>query len=77
MEKMEWFKKTNGKYEDTPSWVNLDRAEIYDRLAHELIAKNINKCQYIKRITRTNLYNGFIKIVVVEEYGKIVFTIHD
>lgn len=41
-----------------------NKTEIYRRLAQELISKNINKCTYIKRISRSPLYNGYQRIYV-------------
>lgn len=48
---------------------NTDPAEVYKYLAEDLIAKKINACSYIRSIKRTNLYNGFQKIVVSYDNG--------
>ena len=46
------------------SYTVTDPAQVYQDLAGDLIAKKINCCTYIRSIKRTNLYNGFQKIVV-------------
>lgn len=55
-------------------WVNTyettNEADIYDRLAHELIAKKLHACTYISRITDRNNYDGTRTIVVTySNYG--------
>lgn len=53
----------NGKtYEVTR--VCEDRAEVYESLARDMVNKKICACTYIKSIKRTQLYNGFEKIIV-------------
>lgn len=54
--------KRNGKYEKEGEFTN--KETIYRDLAESLISKKINKCTYITRITRVNLYNGYEKITV-------------
>ena len=41
-----------------------DHAEIYEFLTHDLIAKKINACPYIKSIKRVNNYDGTQTITV-------------
>lgn len=41
-----------------------DPAEVYEFLAHDLIAKKINACTYIRSIKRTNNYDGTLTITV-------------
>ena len=55
-------KKENGKFID--SYYNDNETTVYRDLSIELIAKNINKCNYIRSIKRTQLYTGFINITV-------------
>ena len=43
--------------------------EVYKKLASDMIAKKINKCTYITRITRSNLYNGYEKIYILYNNG--------
>jgi tRNA(Ile)-lysidine synthase TilS/MesJ len=58
------------------SVVITDPVEVYKFLAEELIAKKINACSYIRSIKRTNLYNGYQKIVISYDYGgRAVYTI--
>lgn len=58
------------------SFVTTDPAEVYKYLAEELIAKKINACSYIRSIKRTNLYNGYQKIVISYDNGvRAVYTI--
>ena len=53
-----------------------EEAEVYRFLAEELIAKKINACTYIRSIKRTNLYNGFQKIVVsYDNGGRAIYTV--
>ena len=53
----------NGKnYEITNTCTNC--TDVYESLARDLINKKICQCSYIKSIKRTNLYNGFEKIIV-------------
>ena len=41
-----------------------DHASIYEWLVHDLVAKKINACTYIRSIKRTNNYDGTQTIVV-------------
>lgn len=51
-------------------------SSVYERLAHDLIAKKMHKCLYIRRITERNLYTGYREITVYEDNGfKAVYTI--
>lgn len=57
-----------------------DAALVYDYLAHDLIAKKINNCQYIKSIKREPLFNGFDRIIVTygddgKVYGRRIYTV--
>ena len=54
--------KQNGKYVET--FRCDDEQRVYDFLAHELIAKKLESCQYIRSIKRKQLYTGFIQIIV-------------
>ena len=67
MEKLTVYIKENNKYIETYSTV--DPLIIYQRLTNSLIAKKINACQWIKSIKRVNLYNGYQKIIVLENNG--------
>lgn len=42
-----------------------DEKEIYESLAHDLIAKKISACTWIKSIKRTQNYDGTITITVL------------
>ena len=58
------------------SFITTDPTEVYKFLAEELIAKKINACSYIRSIKRTNLYNGYQKIVISYDNGdRAVYTI--
>lgn len=41
-----------------------DEKQVYEDLAHELIAKKINQCTYIRSIKRHNNYDGTENITV-------------
>jgi hypothetical protein len=47
-----------------------DEKQVYDDLAHELIAKKINNCLWIRSIKRENLYNGYERITVYYDHGE-------
>lgn len=66
--------KVNGKW--TYEGQTFIVKDIYDFLAHELIAKKINKCTYIRSIKRRPLYNGFIEVIVLYNDGvRAIYTI--
>lgn len=44
--------------------INRDAGLVYEYLSNDLIAKKINKCSYITRITRRQNYNGTATITV-------------
>lgn len=68
------YTKINGKYVEQHS--NDDPLYVYQRLSEDLIAKKINCCTYIRKITRTNLYNGYAQIAVnYDNNVKIIYTI--
>ncbi len=54
--------KKGKTYEATHTNDNV--AEVYERLAQDLISKKLNGCRWIKSIKRVQLYNGFVKIIV-------------
>ena len=41
-----------------------DSANVYEFLTHDLIAKKLNACTYIKSITRVNNYDGTQTVTV-------------
>lgn len=53
----------NGKTYEISS-VNENRAEVYESLARDMVNKKLCACTYIKSIKRTQLYNGYEKIIV-------------
>ena len=59
--------KKNGKFVET--FRCEDEQRVYDDLSHELIAKKINGCSWIRSIKRNQLYNGFIQIVISYDHG--------
>lgn len=59
--------KQNGKYVET--FRCEDEQRVYDFLSHELIAKKLEGCQYIRSIKRKQLYTGFIQIIVSYSNG--------
>ena len=76
---MRYEKKADREFVATDSNSD-DAALVYDYLAHDLIAKKINCCQYIKTITRKPLYNGFDQIIVTycddgKVYGRRIYTV--
>lgn len=53
-----------------------DAEQTYRDLAHEMIAKKINDCRWIKSIKRTPLYNGYDRITVTYDHGgRRIYTI--
>ena len=69
------MEKVNVKFEEKQgrkfvvTWESDDAMQVYDDLAHELIAKKINNCTWIRSIKRTPLYNGFDRITVTQDNG--------
>lgn len=45
-------------------YTSLNAADVYSDLSHDLIAKKLNSCTYIKSIKRTNNYDGTQTITV-------------
>ena len=41
-----------------------DETEVYKRLSNDMISKKICNCTYIRSITRSQLYYGFVNIYV-------------
>ena len=70
------YAKRNNKIVETYS--TTDPAEIYERLTHTMIAKYINKCKWVRTITRENLFNGYQKITVYQtENRKDIYIIKE
>jgi len=68
------LKLSDGKWHD--NCVFTDEAEIYRRLSENLIAKKINKCLYIKSISRRQNYDGTHDITVTFVNGvRHIYTI--
>lgn len=65
MEKLTVYIKNGKNYIETYS--SNDPETIYKRLSGEMIAKKLNCCKWIKSIKRVNLYNGYQKIIVLQE----------
>lgn len=72
------FEKKNGRGYNgyTTTWETYDAARIYDDLAHEIIAKKINQCTWIRSIKRQPLYTGYDRIIITMDNGdRKVYTI--
>ena len=58
---------------DGKTWVNTyidtDISSVYKSLSHDLIAKKLNACTYIKSIKRIQNYDGTNTIIVTYEYN--------
>lgn len=55
---------------------SLDPEEVHESLMHDLIAKKLEKCDYIKSIKRVQNYNGTINIIVTyDETLRRVYTV--
>lgn len=74
-EKREYYYKNHGEYE--LKFTSTDVPYMYRILTDELIAKKINKCTYIAKISRRPLYNGFDEITVFYNgyESKTIYTI--
>ena len=57
------FEEKQGR-EYVETWTTDDKTQVYEDLTHELISKKICGCTWIKSITRKQLYNGFILVIV-------------
>lgn len=51
------------------SYINNNPADVYESLAHALIAKKLHACSYIKSIKRTNNYDGTQTVTVNYDNG--------
>lgn len=52
--------------------------EVYKQLSHDLIAKKINCCTYIKSIKRVNNYDGTINVTVMYSNNvRRIYTVED
>lgn len=76
------MEKVNVRYEEkqgrafVTTWECDDAMQVYDDLTHELIAKKLNGCSWIKSIKRVPLYNGFDRITVYYDHGgRRVYTV--
>ena len=67
--------KKNGKtWVDT--YIDNDAASVYKSLSHDLIAKKLNACTYIKSIKRIQNYDGTNTIIVTYAYNtRSIYTI--
>jgi len=72
--KVVYEKKEGRTYTET--WRSEKPEEVYERLAHCLIAKKLNNCGWIRSIKRVPLYNGFDRITVTHDNGgRDVYTV--
>ena len=76
------MEKVNVKYEEkrgreyVVTWSTEEEKQVYEDLAHELIAKKINGCTWIRSIKRVPLYTGFDRITVQYDHGgRRVYTV--
>lgn len=67
-------KKTGKTWSDT--YIDTDTASVYKSLSHDLIAKKINACTYIKSIKRIQNYDGTNTVIVTYDNNtRSVYTI--
>lgn len=67
-------KKTGKTWSDT--YIDTDIASVYKSLSHDLIAKKLNACTYIKSIKRIQNYDGTNTIIVTYDNNcRSVYTI--
>lgn len=72
--KVVYEKKEGRTYTET--WRSEKPEEVYERLAHCLIAKKLNNCGWIRSIKRVPLYNGFDRITITHDNGgRDVYTV--
>lgn len=68
---------------DGSKWVNdytdFDAESVYKTLSEVLISRYICKASWYSRVSRTQLYNGYIRITVhyAKGHGKDVYTVKD
>lgn len=68
--------KSGSKWEVT--YTCTDEKEVYDSLAHDLIAKKINACTYIRSIKRNNNYDGTQNITISYDNNvRAVYTVSE
>lgn len=56
--------KSAGRGNWVETFKTTDPADVYERLAVDMIAKKINHCSWIKSVHRVQLYTGYINIIV-------------
>lgn len=61
MARVEFQEKTPSGW--LPSW-EMEGEEVWKDLAHELMAKKLERCTYIRSIKRVNNYDGTHTIIV-------------
>jgi hypothetical protein len=70
--------RTGKTWNQNPAFVETDEAEVYKRLAKDLIAKKINHAPIIRTIKRYSNYDGTQTIEVVQDNGvKIVYVVEN
>ena len=68
--------KQDNKWTQTD--VLTDEKEIYDSLTHDLIAKKLCGCSWIKSIKRTQHYDGYITVTVTYNNScRALYTVTD
>lgn len=69
------YQERNGKQYET-KYIDTNAETVYEDLSHELIAKKICGCTWIKRIERVNMYDGTERITVTYDHGgRSVYTV--
>lgn len=69
-------KKDNGKWVDT--YIENNPESVYKSLVHDLVAKKINQCKYIKSIKRIQNYNGTNTIIVLYDNNiRSIYTVEN
>jgi hypothetical protein len=52
-----------------------DAASVYRGLARCLVAKKLDECRWIKRIVKANRCDGWVTVIIYEEFGRRVYTV--
>lgn len=68
--------RNNGNWEIT--YIDDNELSVYKSLSQDLIHKKINKCKYITRIERIQLYNKFVSITVTyDNNNRSIYTVKE
>ena len=66
-------KNAHGKFYTT--FIETDENKVNEELMHDLIAKKLESCSYIRSIKRIQNYDGTLNIIVNYRDGRNIYTV--